>query len=142
MSGGMEATAKLFAAMYKCPDCGYECSSIHTNPRCGYCFANGKKIYMQTVKQDNTGMFFAEAEAVIKKHEALKANLVNHPPHYQSHPSGIECITITRHMNFNLGNAIKYIWRAGEKDNQILDLEKAIWYLTDEIARLKAQEKS
>lgn len=61
---------------------------------------------------------------------------VNHPPHYKSHPSGVECIQITRHMNFNLGNAIKYIWRAGEKGNAVQDLQKAIWYLNDEINRL------
>lgn len=64
---------------------------------------------------------------------------VNHPQHYTSHPSGIECIQITRHMNFNLGNAIKYIWRAEEKnkDNPILDLKKAIWYLEDEVKKLE-----
>ena len=62
---------------------------------------------------------------------------VNHPRHYGTHPSGIECIEITRHMNFNLGNAMKYIWRAGEKGNAIQDLEKAVWYLQDEIKRLK-----
>jgi len=68
---------------------------------------------------------------------------VNHPKHYTTHPSGIECITITRHMNFNLGNAIKYIWRAGEKEpnTTLLDLEKAIWYIKDEIDRLKKEPK-
>ena len=55
------------------------------------------------------------------------------PSHYKSHPSGIECINITRHMNFCLGNAIKYIWRAGLKDDKTQDLEKAIWYLQKEI---------
>jgi len=59
---------------------------------------------------------------------------VNHPQHYTQHPSGIECIAITRHMNFNLGNAIKYIWRAGLKGNSVEDLKKAAWYLQDEIA--------
>lgn len=59
------------------------------------------------------------------------------PQHYQSHPSGVECITITQHMNFCLGNAIKYIWRAGQKGDAIEDLEKARWYLDCEIARLK-----
>jgi hypothetical protein len=60
---------------------------------------------------------------------------VNHPAHYTSHPSGVECIEITRHMNFNLGNVVKYIWRAGMKDSAptIQDLEKALWYLQDEI---------
>lgn len=61
---------------------------------------------------------------------------VNHPRHYTNHPSGIECIDITRHMNFNLGNAIKYIWRAGEKNEAIEDLRKAQWYIADEIKRL------
>ena len=60
---------------------------------------------------------------------------VNHPAHYISHPSGIECIQITRWMNFNLGNVIKYVWRAGNKENAIEDLKKARWYLDDEIKR-------
>lgn len=62
---------------------------------------------------------------------------VNHPKHYNEHPSGIECIEIVRHMNFNLGNVVKYIWRAGLKDEQptIQDLMKAAWYLNDEIDR-------
>lgn len=60
---------------------------------------------------------------------------VNHPDHYNAHPSGVECIQITRHMGFNLGNAMKYIWRADLKDNAIEDLEKAAWYLADEIAK-------
>lgn len=62
---------------------------------------------------------------------------VNHPKHYTSHPSGIECIEVTRHMNFNCGNAIKYLWRAGMKDAPIQDLEKAAWYIKDEIERLR-----
>jgi len=60
---------------------------------------------------------------------------VNHPTHYTSHPSGVECITVTRHMSFNLGNAVKYIWRADLKDDAILDLQKAVFYLNDEIKR-------
>ena len=60
---------------------------------------------------------------------------VNHPSHYTKHPSGIECIQVTEHMNFNLGNAVKYIWRCQDK-NGIEDLEKAIWYIKREIERL------
>jgi len=63
---------------------------------------------------------------------------VNHPAHYTSHPSGVECIEVTRWMNFNLGNAIKYIWRAGNKGNALEDLKKARWYLDDEIKRREA----
>lgn len=71
--------------------------------------------------------------------EQPKNDPVNHPAHYTSDPSGVECITITRHRNFNIGNAIKYLWRAGLKDNAPVtqDLRKAIWYIEDEINRLK-----
>lgn len=58
---------------------------------------------------------------------------VNHPSHYKGHPSGIECIQIVEHMNFCLGNAVKYIWRAGLKGDAIEDLKKAQWYLQREI---------
>lgn len=65
---------------------------------------------------------------------------VNHPSHYNAHPSGVECITVTEHMNFNLGNAMKYIWRAGLKDAALQDLEKARWYLDREISRIRRME--
>lgn len=85
---------------------------------------------------------------------------VNHPAHYNAHPSGVECITIVEHMNFNVGNAIKYLWRAGLKkpsgvkitpppatgsgekfiiafpDKHLEDLEKARWYIDREIERI------
>ena len=60
---------------------------------------------------------------------------VNHPKHYTSHPSGVECIEITEHMGFNLGNALKYIWRADLKADAIEDMEKAVWYLQRELAK-------
>jgi hypothetical protein len=63
---------------------------------------------------------------------------VNHPAHYLSHRSGIECIQITEHLNFCLGNALKYIWRADSKGDAINDLSKAIWYLERDITRRKA----
>lgn len=92
-----------------------------------------------------------------------KIDMVNHPPHYNNHPSGIECIQITRHMNFNIGNAVKYLWRAGlkadppplydgkimlpthvkeelyfgDKKKHIEDLKKSVWYINDEISRLE-----
>jgi len=62
---------------------------------------------------------------------------INHPPHYNNHPSGVECITINEHMNYCLGNAFKYIWRADLKDDAIEDLEKAKWYIEREIKRRK-----
>jgi len=70
-----------------------------------------------------------------------KPDMLNHPPHYQklsecqscSHP--IECIDDVENMNNNLGNAVKYVWRAERKGNTVEDLEKAVWYLNREIAR-------
>jgi len=60
-------------------------------------------------------------------------DLVNHPSHYTSHPSGVECITITEHMCFNLGNALKYLWRADLKGKGEEDLRKAMWYIQREL---------
>lgn len=68
-------------------------------------------------------------------------DMINNPPHYKSHPSGIECIQIVEHMPFNLGNAMKYIWRNGEKGNPIQDLKKAAWYIQREIERLEKTEE-
>lgn len=73
---------------------------------------------------------------------------VEHPDHYNSDPSGIECIEIVRHRNFNIGNAIKYLWRHGlkkeegmdDKDKSIEDLKKAIFYIKDEIERIEKYE--
>lgn len=69
---------------------------------------------------------------------------VNSPKHYTSHPSGVECINITEHYNFCVGNAIKYLWRQGLKeengyeavDKQIEDCKKAIWYINRHIESL------
>lgn len=86
-------------------------------------------------------MFVARAEP--------RKDMVNHPAHYNSHPSGIECIEIVRHHNFNIGNAIKYLWRCGIKteegmdiqDKTIEDLQKAIFYIQDEIIRLQKENE-
>lgn len=60
---------------------------------------------------------------------------VNHPKHYNSHPSGVECIDVVEHMGFNVGNAIKYLWRADFKSDPVEDLRKAAWYIQREIER-------
>ena len=78
------------------------------------------------------------------------SDAVNHPSHYTSGPKCecgqvIECIQITREKRFSVGNAIKYLWRAGLKeeadksaiDKQCEDLQKAIWYIEEEIKRLR-----
>ena len=75
-----------------------------------------------------------------KPKAALKPSIdATNPAHYRAHPSGVECITITEHLGFCLGNAIKYIWRSGERerDRSLEDLKKARWYIDREIARLE-----
>jgi len=67
---------------------------------------------------------------------------VNHPAHYTDHPSGIECIRVAEHHNFCIGNAIKYLWRAGRKGDAVQDLRKAIWYIEREILRLQRPQPS
>lgn len=67
-------------------------------------------------------------------------NPVTRPAHYNQHPSGIEPIQFTKWMNFCLGSAMKYIWRADLKFNAIEDLEKAKQMLEVEIARRKEME--
>ena len=86
-----------------------------------------------------------------RKDKEQKTDNVNHPAHYTwlKDLCGIEVIDITRHMNFCLGNAIKYILRAGHKkdasltdtDKQVEDLNKAIWYIKDEIKRITEFKK-
>ena len=79
----------------------------------------------------------------------MKKDNINHPSHYTSHPSGIECIDIAEHHDFCKGNAIKYLWRAGlksedgisKKEKQIEDLKKAIWYIKREIKHLSNGEE-
>jgi len=74
---------------------------------------------------------------VVKAYGAteIKQDIVNNPAHYTAHSSGLQCIQITQHMNFCLGNAMKYIWRCDYKNDAIKDLEKAIWYINQEIER-------
>ena len=64
----------------------------------------------------------------------MENDAVNHPSHYTGHSTEIECIMFTRNMSFDAGNAFKYIWRAGEKDDIAQDLNKALWYIDDAVA--------
>lgn len=62
-------------------------------------------------------------------------DMVNHPPHYNKHPSGVECIDVIEWMPANIANAMKYLWRSEHKNGK-QDLEKAIWYINREIKRV------
>lgn len=65
------------------------------------------------------------------------ADAVDHPAHYNQHPAGIECVDVAEAFNFNIGNAIKYLWRAGLKGDALEDLRKAAWYVAREIGRME-----
>lgn len=93
---------------------------------CGRC-------YMRVLRSEKSGVPVVLKPAVRQMSQTLCP--VNHPQHYTSHPSGIECIQITEHMGFNLGNALKYIWRADLKGSAIEDLQKAEFYIKREIER-------
>ena len=83
-----------------------------------------------------------KGDEIIYQSAPVAHDAINHPKHYTGHPSGIETIEIARHMNFNRGNAIKYLMRAGLKDpaKEVEDLKKAAWYIQDEIKRLENQK--
>ena len=66
------------------------------------------------------------------------AETVDHPAHYNGNPSGVECITVVEWMTFNVGNAVKYLWRCFDKGDPVENLRKAIWYCEREIQRLEA----
>ena len=114
----------------KCKTCFYSELYGGTHP-CVDCFN-----YDKWVKRD---LYIKEASMPLN--EAIKEwvdckeedDVVNKPKHYTEHPSGIECIQVTEHMGFNLGNAIKYIWRCDLKKDAIEDLKKAKWYIDREI---------
>lgn len=95
-----------------------------------------EKIYRRTYDNIN--------ETSFNDNVNNKPDNVEHPSHYTSHPSGVECIEVTRHFCFDIGNAIKYLWRAGLKkeqgmsnlDKEIEDCNKAIWYIKDHVKML------
>lgn len=84
-----------------------------------------------------------------RERDKVHEGLISHPLHYNQHPSGIECIEIARHYCFDIGNAIKYLWRAGLKQEvgksdvakEIEDLKKAKWYIDDRINQLKLKQQ-
>ena len=115
-----------------CNTCFYSNLDSSIHPCCD-CFGNDKWVRRDLYIRD-ASMTLGEA---IKEWVDVKEenDVVNKPKHYTEHPSGIECIQVTEHMGFNLGNAIKYIWRCDLKKDAIEDLKKAKWYIEREIAK-------
>ena len=139
----------------RCPDCGLTNNEHAANcPLDPYGYHQGlasrtpaeqfaadreklQTLAVLSVLQDNT-----KNNALMAALQHAQANPVEHPAsdpinpnHYRAHPSGVECIQITEHMGFNLGNAVKYVWRADLKhESPLADLRKAVWYIEREIA--------
>lgn len=97
------------------------------------CRANGK-VALKNVREYNLSKPCGE--------NTEHNDNVNHPSHYTD--GSIEVIDYIedKHLSYHLGNAIKYISRAGKKDvdKYVEDLEKAVWYINREIERFKASK--
>jgi hypothetical protein len=133
-----------------------ECQTCHLahyskNGDCHYCLPHKADSYYCTNCKLNVASYIGldgfyrckncdRNSSVEVAPKTASPDAVNHPSHYNSHPSGVECITVTEHFNYNIGNAIKYLWRAGLKDSMIQDLKKAKFYVEREIERLTKAE--
>lgn len=116
----------------------YKCGQATIGSMCPFCEV--KELEERDKMRKDEKPLIATTENLFE-HKTLEEvekeghDAVNHPSHYTSHPSGIECIQITEHMGFNLGNALKYVWRADLKGNATQDMEKAIWYINRELEK-------
>lgn len=116
-----------------CSTCFYSELSAQIHP-CNNCFENDLWVKRDLyIKDSAKPLSEVIKEWIDSDHSEWATDVVNKPKHYTEHPSGIECIQITEHMGFNLGNAIKYIWRCDLKKDAIEDLKKAKWYIDREI---------
>ena len=118
-----------------CQTCFYKDIDVKMKP-CSDC-TNYKKWVPRNMYIQEAAKPLSEAikEWVDSDHSEWATDSVHKPKHYTEHPSGVECIQVTEHMGFNLGNAIKYIWRCDLKLDAIEDLKKAKWYIDREIDR-------
>ena len=117
-----------------CLKCFYNELDPNIHP-CVDCFQGSKWVDRNIYIHKDASKPLSEAvkEWVDSDHSEWANDSVHKPKHYTEHPSGIECIEVTEHMGFNLGNAIKYIWRCDLKKDAIEDLKKAKWYIDREI---------
>lgn len=135
-----------------CPHCGEEFWGTHVCEGTIREAEEKARAKAQREEDERIAKNLAWLETVTQAYNYLPENQpthdpVNHPKHYTSHPSGVECIDVTKHYNFQIGNAMKYLWRQGLKDEkgldpvekQIQDCEKAIWYIQSYINDLKGK---
>lgn len=109
---------------------------------CAKCGKAAKEVIFESVEFPNGVFCSTECLNDALKWKREQKDSIN-PSHYKSHPSGIECIQITEHMGFTLGNCLKYIWRADLKHNDggVGDLKKALWYLNRELDKRQSQQQ-
>lgn len=125
-----------------CADC--ECSSVEEDAINVVVMPNGELAYGVSDKpltiEEEIDFFDTlreSAAGVVAAVSETTNNAVDHPKHYNLHPSGVECIDIAENMSFNLGNAFKYVFRRDDKGNSYQDLSKAEWYIRREISRIE-----
>jgi hypothetical protein len=126
----------------KCKTCFYSNLDKGIHP-CNHCFQFDRWVDRNIYIRQEAAKPLSEAikEWVDSDHSEWATDNIHKPKHYTEHPSGIECIQVTEHMGFNLGNAIKYIWRCDLKQDAIEDLKKAKWYIDREIdKRMRSNE--
>ena len=125
-------------AVKTCDTCFYSELSPQIHP-CNNCFGNDlwvkRDLYIKDASKPLSEAIKEWIDVKDAEYGYKKPDNVNKPLHYTEHPSGIECIQVTEHMGFNLGNAIKYIWRCDLKKDAIEDLKKAKWYIDREISK-------
>jgi len=119
----------------ECRTCFYSELDVKIHP-CNDCEGYDKWVNRSIFIRDAAKpLSEAVKEWVDSDHSEWANDSIHKPKHYTEHPSGIECIQVTEHMGFNLGNAIKYIWRCDLKKDAIEDLKKAKWYIDREISK-------
>lgn len=125
------------AALLPCCQCEGEAIAYDYAVRAGDAFLHGVKCRYSAC-QTLEGADTAEAARnawndiqldKLEQQPSYAADMVNHPPHYTGHPSGVECIEVAEYLPFCLGNAFKYLFRRDAKDNPVENIEKAIWYV-------------
>ncbi len=124
---------------FSCSSCG---GSIEGFPRIS---CQVPREHFQTGYAGDAGIRSAAMRAAEEKQDVREvrkpdSDSVNHPSHYNNHPSGVECVVVSEHYMGNVSKAIDYIWRHEHKGNPVQDLEKAVWFLNREIRRLKEKQ--
>ena len=126
-----------------CGLCGRPEAQAHSSPLAavGGTFCLRTAFPQSRERADECAQVAAHLRVGLARGDAPAPELVNHPAHYNASPSGVECIDVVEHMTFNVGTAVKHLWRTGLKGDALVDLRKARWYVDREIARLAKEGK-